>query len=304
MLPDFSLCRFSSGSGAPHLGLVSGGQLYDLTGTGRPEYASMEAWLVAASGRADEAIDVLSDLPKKADPCCASEALEDDGRSPQLLSPLDTQEVWACGVTYRMSREARMRESGAPNIYGLVYDAERPEIFFKATPHRVAAPGQPVAVRADSKWNVPEPELTMVVTPGMDVVGYTAGNDMSSRDIEGENPLYLAQAKLYQWSCSVGPVVKLARDFEPLDQSIKCNIFRDGKLAFTGETHTNLIRRSLSDLVKFLGRCNTFPTGVFVLTGTAIVPPDTFSLTDGDVVEVIVEGLGTLRNPVIQLTCD
>lgn len=304
MLPDFSLCRFRGEAGSPRLGLISGGQVYDLAGTGRPEYASMEAWLVAASGRADEAIDALSELPATADPLCTSEALEADGQSPQLLSPLDTQEVWACGVTYEMSREARMRESGAPNVYGLVYDAERPEIFFKATPHRVAAPGQPVAVRADSKWNVPEPELTMVVTPSMDVVGYTAGNDMSSRDIEGENPLYLAQAKLYQWSCSVGPVVKLARDFEPLDQAIKCNIFRDGELAFTGETHTNLIRRPLADLVKYLGRCNTFPAGLFVLTGTAIVPPDTFSLAEGDVVEVIIEGLGTLSNPVIQLPGD
>ena len=304
MLPDLSLCRFQMQAGAPRLGFVSEGQLYDLTATGKPQYASMEAWLKSASGRAEAAIAAVLAAPSGTKAVCSAAMLEDAGSAPTLLSPLDAQEVWACGVTYEMSRAARMRESGSPTIYGLVYEADRPEIFFKSTPHRVAAPGKPVAVRADSKWNVPEPELTLVVTPGMDVVGYTVGNDMSSRDIEGENPLYLAQAKVYQWSCAVGPVVRLATDFDPKDLAIKCVIRRDGEVAFTGETHTRLIHRPLSNLIKYLGRCNSYPNGLFVLTGTAIVPPDTFSLGDGDVVDITIEGLGTLSNPVIQLQCE
>ena len=229
VLPDLSLCRFASGSEPPRLGLIDGGQLYDLSSLDRPEYSGMEAWLVAASGRVEGAIDALADVPGQCPPLCSAAELEDPEAEPTMLSPLDSQEVWACGVTYEMSRAARMRESGAPTIYGLVYDAQRPEIFPKSASHRVAAPGQPVAVRPDSRWNVPEPELTMVLTPAMEIAGYTVGNDMSSRDIEGENPLYLAQAKVYQWSCAVGPVVRLARGFDPQDVGIRSVIFRDGK---------------------------------------------------------------------------
>ncbi|MFH1086098.1 MAG: fumarylacetoacetate hydrolase family protein [Chloroflexota bacterium] len=298
MFPDLSLCRFRSDHAA-HLGLISRGQLYDLTALGRPEYASLEAWLQAASGRATEAIAAVAQAPGAAQPLAAAEQLL--VQEQRLLCPLDTQEVWACGVTYEMSRTARMRESEQPTLYGRVYDAPRPEIFFKATPHRVVGPREAVAVRADSKWNAPEAEMALVITPGLDLVGYTVGNDMSSRDIEGENALYLPQAKIYDRCCALGPVMRLAGGFDPLSQDVTCIIYRDGKVAFRGETSTARIHRPLAELIGYLGRCNSFPAGAFVLTGTGIVPPDTFSLAAGDVVEITFSALGTLSNPVIEL---
>ena len=299
MIPDLSLCRFRTTQSEPHLGLVFDGQLYDLSATGKAEYASMQAWLLHASGHAEEAIAALACVPQGAIAVCSAEALA-NGKV-QVLCPLDTQEVWACGVTYKMSREARMRESQSPTIYGRVYEAERPEVFFKATSHRVVGPGEPVAIRGDSTWNVPEPEMAFAITPKLEIVGYTVGNDMSSRDLEGQNPLYLAQAKVYDRCCALGPVVRLAPGFDPMDQAVKLVIRRDGQSAFEGETHTSNIHRPLRNLVKYLGRCNSFPTGAFVLTGTGIVPPDSFSLAAGDVVEITIEGLGTLTNPVIEL---
>jgi len=301
MIPDFSLCRFQTVDQPARLGLISNGQVYDLTAIGAAQYGSMEAWLKSASGRVDEALAELMAIPKQAEPLCDVDALLGvDG--PTILAPLDSQEVWACGVTYEMSREARMRESEEPTIYGRVYDAPRPEIFFKATPERVVAPGDAVGIRADSTWDVPEPELVLVVTPGLEIVGYTVGNDMSSRSIEGENPLYLPQAKVYDRCCSLGPVVRLAQDFDPKAQSVRCVIYRNGEAVFEGETHTSQIHRPLTELVDYLGRCNSLPKGAFVLTGTGIVPPDTFTLADGDVVEITFEGLGTLTNPVIELS--
>jgi 2-dehydro-3-deoxy-D-arabinonate dehydratase len=282
--------------------LVADGRLYDLSTLGRPEYAGLEAWLKAATGRVPQAIAELGKVPNSAKPVSSAEALVDPERAPYLLAPLDTQEVWACGVTYEMSREARMRESNEPTIYGKVYDAPRPEIFFKATPHRVVGPGEAVAIRADSQWDVPEAELTLVVTPSMEIAGYTVGNDMSSRDIEGQNPLYLPQAKVYDRCCALGPWVRLAtEDFDPLSIPVTCTIYRDGKPGFTGETSTARIHRKLTELVSYIGRCNSFPNGVFVMTGTGIVPPDTFTLADGDVVEITFGGLGTLCNPVVEL---
>jgi 2-dehydro-3-deoxy-D-arabinonate dehydratase len=249
----------------------------------------------------EEAFTALEQASSAAVPVCNAAALEGPASEIKLLAPLDTQEVWACGVTYEMSREARMRESGAPTVYGLVYDAPRPELFFKATPHRVVGPGEAVAIRADSNWDVPEGELALVLTPALEVVGYTVGNDMSSRDIEGENPLYLPQAKVYDRCCALGPVVRLARDFDPLDQLVECVIHRDGQVAFHGTTHTSRLHRPLADMVDYLGRCNSFPSGVFMCTGTGVVPPDSFTLAEGDVVEIIFEELGTLKNPVIKL---
>jgi 2-dehydro-3-deoxy-D-arabinonate dehydratase len=304
-MPTLSLCRFRVAAGeAPHLGLVADDHLYDLTATGALQYAGMDAWLLAASGRVDEMLDALAALPDQLRPVTTLNALLDPTVAPFITAPLDEQEVWACGVTYEMSREARMRESNQPTIYGRVYDAPRPEIFFKATPHRVVGPNEAVAIRADSTWDVPEPELTLVLTPALDIVGYTVGNDMSSRDIEGQNPLYLPQAKMYDCCCALGPLVRLARDFDPLNLAVRCTILRDGEAAFAGETHTSTIHRPLGELVSYLGRCNSFPKGVFVVTGTGIVPPDTFTLAEGDVVEIHIEGLGTLRNPVIELPVD
>ena len=297
------LCRFRLGEGNPRLGLALDGRLYDLTATGRPEYADMAAWLRAVTGAA-AAATALESAVADVEPVGA---LGDDLTPPAgvtLLAPLDTQEVWACGVTYEMSREARMRESNEPTIYGKVYDAPRPEIFFKATPSRVVGPGEAVGIRADSSWDVPEPEMVLVVTPAMEIVGYTVGNDMSSRDIEGQNPLYLPQAKVYDRCCALGPWVRLAAGFDPMTLGVRLDIARGGATAFAGDTNTRTIHRPLAELVKYLGRCNSFPAGVFVCTGTGIVPPDTFTLAEGDVITIAIEGLGILVNPVIELPVD
>ena len=302
MTLNMSLCRFLVTDEEPHLGLIFKGQLYDLTALGSPDYASLDAWLKSAAGRMAEALADLARVPRDAQPIGSAETLFHPNQWPKVLAPLDTQEVWACGVTYEMSREARMRESEEPTIYERVYHAPRPEIFFKATPHRVVGPDEPVAIRADSSWNVPEPEMAMVLTPKLDIAGYTIGNDMSSRDIEGQNPLYLPQAKTYDRCCALGPFIRLpTRDFHPLNQAVRCVIYREGRVAFEGETHTSRIHRPLQDMIQFLGRCNSFPTGAILLTGTGIVPPDTFSLAHGDTVEITFEGLGTLSNPVVEL---
>jgi 2-dehydro-3-deoxy-D-arabinonate dehydratase len=220
--------------------------------------------------------------------------------SVQLLPPLDEQEVWAAGVTYKRSREARERESaGAARFYDLVYNAERPELFLKATPRRVVGPGAAVRIRRDSRWNVPEPELALLVSPRMKIVGYTIGNDMSSRDIEGENPLYLPQAKVYDGSCSLGPVITLANTMPPPDQvTIRLTITRSGAVVFDGSTSLSAMKRSFEDLVSWLGRENSFPNGVILLTGTGIVPPDHFTLEHGDDVAIDITDIGTLRNRV------
>jgi 2-dehydro-3-deoxy-D-arabinonate dehydratase len=220
--------------------------------------------------------------------------------SVQLLPPLDEQEVWAAGVTYKRSREARERESaGAARFYDLVYNAERPELFLKATPRRVVGPGAAVRIRRDSRWNVPEPELALIVSPRMKIVGFTIGNDMSSRDIEGENPLYLPQAKVYDGSCSLGPVITLAGAMPPPERvTIRLTIVRGGAVVFDGSTSISAMKRSFEDLVSWLGRENHFPDGVILLTGTGIVPPDHFTLEHGDDISIDISDIGTLRNQV------
>ncbi len=300
MLPDRALCRFSTPCGAAHLGYIRGGQVYDLTALGDPAHASLAAWLASASGRAPRAIAALDAAVAGQSPVCGADTLF--AASGPLLPPIDAQEVWACGVTYEMSRSARMRESREPTIYEKVYDAERPEIFFKATAQRVVGAGDAVGIREDSSWDVPEAELTLLITPALEIIGYTVGNDMSSRSIEGENPLYLPQAKVYDRSCALGPVIALAGDIDPLDLAVTCVIERAGEPVFTGETHTRQIHRSLEKLVAYLGRCNTFPAGAWVMTGTGVVPPDTFTLQQGDVIHITFEGLGTLTNPVVELS--
>lgn len=217
------------------------------------------------------------------------------------LAPIGNQEVWAAGVTYYRSRTARMEESkdaGGGSFYDRVYDAARPELFFKATPHRVAGPGQYVRIRQDSKWNVPEPELTLVVNSLGQIIGYTIGNDMSSRDIEGENPLYLPQAKVYSMSCGLGPGI-LVSD-HPLEQTteIELEILRDGVIAFRGQTALTNLKRSPRELVEYLFRDNSFPYGCFLLTGTGIVPPDEFTLQPEDEIRITIEPIGTLINKV------
>jgi 2-dehydro-3-deoxy-D-arabinonate dehydratase len=219
-----------------------------------------------------------------------------------LLPPLDRQEVWAAGVTYKRSQEARERESaGAARFYDLVYSAPRPELFFKATASRVVGPGARVHVRRDSRWSVPEPELALVLSPHLKIVGYTIGNDMSARDIEGENPLYLPQAKIYDHSCALGPVITLADSMPPLNQvTIRMTIERRGERVFEGSTSLGAMNRSCDDLVSWLGRENSFPHGAILLTGTGIVPPDSFTLASGDLITIDATGIGRLVNLVDQ----
>lgn len=218
----------------------------------------------------------------------------------EVLPPLDNQEVWGAGVTYERSKVAREEESeSAARFYDRVYTADRPELFFKATPNRVAGPGQPIRVRRDSRWSVPEPELALVLSPSLKLVGFTVGNDVSARDIEGENPLYLPQAKVYDGSCALGPVITLASAMPPRASiGIRLEIERRGSVVFRGETSLARMARTLEDLIDWLGREDRFPNGVILLTGTGIVPPDDFSLEAGDRVAIEIDGIGTLVNPV------
>ncbi|MCC6683164.1 MAG: fumarylacetoacetate hydrolase family protein [Phycisphaeraceae bacterium] len=223
------------------------------------------------------------------------------GISERREAPLGHQEVWAAGVTYRRSCEARIQESlktGGASHYDRVYGATRPELFFKANPHRVVGPGQNVRIRRDSKWNVPEPELTLAINRSGRIFGYTIGNDMSSRDIEAENPLYLPQAKIYSGCCALGPAVLI--DEKPLnpDTSIELVIRRKGKEVFRGQTHLSEMKRSWKSLVDYLLRDNHFPFGCYLMTGTGIVPPDDFTLQEADEINITIEPIGTLTNRV------
>lgn len=217
-------------------------------------------------------------------------------------APVDQQEVWAAGVTYKRSQIARMEESeSGASHYDKVYTADRPELFFKGAAWRMVHPGEPVRVRYDSQWSVPEPEFTLVLNPRMEIVGYTIGNDMSARDIEGENPLYLPQAKVYKQCCAVGPVIWLAEG--PLVKAeidIKLSITRNGQVINQDSTSVGQMHRELPDLVRWLGRENEFPQGALLLTGTGIIPPDDFSLEDGDVVTIEITHIGQLVNPVVK----
>ncbi len=218
----------------------------------------------------------------------------------RLLAPVDEQEVWAAGVTYKRSEEARKREStGGARFYDLVYTAPRPELFFKAPAYRVRGPGESVHIRRDSRWSVPEPELALVISPELKLVGCTIGNDMSSRDIEGENPLYLPQAKFYDHACALGPAVTLADAMPAAEQTqIRLTIERGGRSVFEGETTVAAMARSFADLIDWLGKETAFPRGVVLLTGTGVVPPDDFTLASGDVVHIDITGIGRLTNPV------
>jgi 2-dehydro-3-deoxy-D-arabinonate dehydratase len=222
-------------------------------------------------------------------------ALED------LLPPIGSQEVWAAGVTYYRSRDARMEESksaGGGDFYDRVYSATRPELFFKSSPHRVVGSGGKVAIRDDASWSVPEPELTLFVTPGGKIAGYTIGNDMSSRDIEGENPLYLPQAKVYDRSCALGPCLLIADGPLPAATDIMLEIRRAGAVVFSGATTLKEMKRKPEELVEYLYRNNSFPNGSFLLTGTGVVPPDSFTLQVDDEIRINIPPIGVLVNRV------
>ncbi|MBI4605314.1 MAG: fumarylacetoacetate hydrolase family protein [Planctomycetes bacterium] len=220
-------------------------------------------------------------------------------RSP--LAPIGSQEVWAAGVTYHRSRTARMDESqkgGGSDFYDRVYHADRPELFFKASPHRVAGPGQPIHRRRDSRWVVPEPELTLAVTRSGKIIGYTIGNDVSCRDIEGENPLYLPQAKVFDRCVGLGPGLLVSEGPLPDETQIRLEIRRGGEMLFTGATTAGKMRKKPPQLVEYLFREDSFPSGCLLLTGTGVVPPDDFTLESGDEVIITIDPIGTLVNPV------
>jgi 2-dehydro-3-deoxy-D-arabinonate dehydratase len=219
-------------------------------------------------------------------------------RPAEVLAPIQSQEVWAAGVTYLRSRNARMEESqDGGSVYDRVYAAERPEIFFKATPHRVVGTGAAVRIRADSFWNVPEPEVVLAINRQGKIFGYTIGNDMSSRDIEGENPLYLPQAKVYAGCCALGPGLEVREALSP-ETTIAIAILRAGAEVFSGQTSLTQMKRTFPELAGWLCREQEFPVGCYLLTGTGLVPPNDFTLAHGDEVAITIAGLGTLRNTV------
>jgi 2-dehydro-3-deoxy-D-arabinonate dehydratase len=263
------------------LGVQVGDTVYSL-GNSLP---SLE-WLLA-NVPAGELLDVINRA--KAEPVAASDS--------RLL--FGQQEVWAAGVTYKQSEEARERESSNSTIYTRVYSAQRPEIFMKAIGYHVVSSGDEVGIRYDATWSVPEPELAVVLNARMEVVGFTVGNDMSSRDIEGENPLYLPQAKVYDRSCALGPRIWLRPGVTEWPQvDIAITIERDGASVFSGETSSAQLHRTLADLVGYLGRAKRFEHGAVLLTGTGIVPPDEFTLEANDVVTITIDPIGTLQNRV------
>ncbi len=296
------LVRFYLPGERPRLGQVSGDRVYDLTASTVPALSSLAALLQASTETPTTDLVAQVDLAG-----LPSHAYAELDRAPapdaaHLLPPVDRQEVWAAGVTYAWSREARVREAVSKEIYVKVYEAERPELFFKALPEKVAGPNDWVGIRGDSRWNVPEPELALVINPALQIVGYTVGDDVSSRDIEGENPLYLPQAKIYRHSCALGPAIAVEDGtLDVAGLSIRLSIQRDDAIVYSGETSTAQIHRRLEDLASYLGRYEDFPHGAVLLTGTGIVPEDTFSLQDEDQVTIEIEHVGVLRNDVRQM---
>jgi 2-dehydro-3-deoxy-D-arabinonate dehydratase len=264
-------------------------------------YRSTGAWLRTSSGRASEAVQELVALALQEGQLFNAATFDQapGPDHPHWLAPIEEQDVWAAGVTYERSREARQEEAtDGGDVYARVYSAERPEIFFKAHGRAVVGSYGEVGIRKDAAWSVPEPELVIVVNPALEIVGFSVGNDMSSRDIEGANPLYLPQAKVYTASCAMGPGILLQPSKEWPAATIHLKIDRDGKTAFTGEISTARIKRRADELVSYLGRSNEFPDGVALLTGTGIVPPSDFTLAAGDVVMISIDGIGTLVNTV------
>ncbi len=267
------LCRFLNAQNEPRVGIVSGDEITEVAGS-------------------------LSSLLETVNP---SRGKSYPLKNVRLLAPVERQEVWAAGVTYLRSKKARMEESNfSATAYDRVYEADRPELFFKSLPEKVVGSGEEIGIRKDGKWNVPEPELALVLNPKGRIVGYTIGNDMSSRDIEGENLLYLPQAKVYKRSCALGPVIVTGVSEEEVRTwKIRLQIRRAGKDVFEGTTSVSNIRRKFQELADYLFRSQEFPNGAILLTGTGIVPPDEFTLAEGDEVRIEISGIGVLENRVV-----
>ena len=290
--------RYLNANGDPRLiAEAEPGKLFDLTHDSPiRNFTDLVRWSRLMGRSLDELVE---NLLQKGDRQVTSESLSRQGL--RLGRPLVPPEVWAAGVTYRKSRDERERESETPDPYAKVYRAERPEIFLKATPSRCVGPGEAVGVRGDSGWDVPEAELAFILHGGR-ITGYTAGNDVSSRAIEGANPLYLPQAKIYRRCCSIGPCIVSAESIpDPHNLAVTCQIFRDGDRVFAGETSTSQMVRNCEELAGFLTRHNPVPDGTVVLTGTGIVPHQEFSLQAGDLVRIEIERIGVLENPVVQV---
>ena len=294
------LIRYSQPGDGPRLGVQRGDTVHDighcfpaLVDVFRDSIGDVDGLIAAVSRAADDSSRLFpaSDLDK---PPAADVT--------HWLPPVDEQEVWAAGVTYIVSREARQEESAdGGDVYARVYDADRPEIFFKASSKNTVGHLDAAGIRVDSRWNVPEPELGLVVNPAMEMLGFTIGNDMSSRDIEGANPLYLPQAKVYTASCAVGPGILLAPSDDWLDTTIRIVISRAGADVFSGSISTDQIKRRIPELIDYLGRSNTYPSGAILLTGTGIVPDVDFTLQPDDSVAITIDGIGTLQNRVIEV---
>jgi 2-dehydro-3-deoxy-D-arabinonate dehydratase len=281
------LCRFKNSQNEAGIGLVVENDfVIDLAAAGVTDLTSLL--------ESDDPAASVAELSRRELPRVPLSAL-------RLCAPVERQEVWAAGVTYLRSKTARMQESSfSATAYDLVYAAERPELFFKSMPDKVVPPGEPVGIRGDARWNVPEPELALVLNSRGRIAGYTIGNDMSSRDIEGENLLYLPQAKIYRGSCALGPWIRVsASEAEARKWAIQIGIWRNGSRVFAGETSVGQIKRTFEELARFLFRSQEFPHGAVLLTGTGIVPPDQFTLQERDEIEIHISGIGVLRNPVI-----
>jgi 2-dehydro-3-deoxy-D-arabinonate dehydratase len=281
------------------IGLQIGDTIYDLS----ERYTSMTNWFHDSMGNVNAAIANLEALAAHSEVSFPVESLKpfsDKSAQANWLPPIDLrQEVWAAGVTYERSRAARQEEAiDGGDVYARVYGAQRPELFFKGRGHHVVGHLGEVGIRSDATWSVPEPELAVVFNPALEVVGFAVGNDMSSRDIEGENPLYLPQAKVYTAACGLGPGIVLSASVEFPQTAIRMEIARAGEAVFAGEVHTDRLRRTIHELADYLGRCNVYPDGVILLTGTGIVPPSDFTLAAGDEVTISIDGIGTLKNTV------
>jgi len=284
------LCRFlaskEAGASASVGLLTSNGGLIDLSQLGHPSLAALL--------ESDRLTELLQDIESRNTPQFSADTV-------RLLAPIEKQEVWAAGVTYLRSKTARMEESNfSATAYDRVYDAERPELFFKSIAEKVVGSGDAIGVRSDSRWTVPEPELALVFNSKGKAVGFTIGNDVSARDIEGENLLYLPQAKIYSQSCALGPCIRVgASEAEARTWRIGIQILRAEKVVFEGETTVQRLKRSFEELSAFLFRSQQFPHGSVLLTGTGVVPPDDFSLIPGDLVRIDISGVGRLENTVV-----
>jgi 2-dehydro-3-deoxy-D-arabinonate dehydratase len=297
------LARFWVPGQGPRLGVCEGETVRALGSPDSAPLESFDALVERADGAHHRLADTVSQLRRQG-PAYSYRDLDrpPSPEAPHLLLPVVPPEVWAAGVTYERSREARLAETTTVGIYDKIYDAERPELFLKATTSRCVGPNAPIGIRVDSRWTVPEPELAVVLDAEGTVLGYTLGNDMSARDIEGENPLYLPQTKIYRACCSIGPTIFVTD--EPLERRLTlwCRIERQGREVFRGEVSTSRLRRPVSELVTYLRRANDMPPMTVLLTGTGIVPPDEFACEQGDLIEIGAEEIGILRNRTVRVS--